>query len=249
MVSSASRIALPAFDPRELEKLVKAFIAYEGPKWLPKSRPGTFLYLRPTLIANSAALGVSTPNEATLFIVAAFLPSIDEHPAVPLPSSGHITPQMRRAAKPGLKLLASCEDSIRAWPGGFGYAKVGANYAPSLIAQAEARASGYDSVLWLFGQNAEVTEAGTSNFMVVLRSREGRKQLKTAPLGDKIILDGVTRRSVLELARERLRGELEVVEEKFGMGEVVEAAREGRLVEAFTCGTAVSFRSECMRGI
>jgi hypothetical protein len=43
---SATRIALPAFDPRELEKLIIAMISVDGPKWLPKSRPGTFLYLR-----------------------------------------------------------------------------------------------------------------------------------------------------------------------------------------------------------
>jgi branched-chain amino acid aminotransferase len=71
----------------------------------------------------------------------------------------------------------------------------------------------------------------------------------TAPLDGKIILDGVTRRSVLELARERLvldskylnseiQG-LEVVERMFSMLEVVEAQKEGRLIEAFVSGTAV----------
>lgn len=75
-------------------------------------------------------------------------------------------------------------------------------------------------------------------------------QLITAPLDGKIILDGVTRRSVLELARERLvegskflnselQG-LEIVERMFSMLEVVEAQKEGRLIEAFISGTAVS---------
>lgn len=69
----------------------------------------------------------------------------------------------------------------------------------------------------------------------------------TAPLDDKIILDGVTRRSVLELAGDRLttsniRGgiePLEIVERKFTMFELAEAAREGRLLETFAVGTAV----------
>ena len=62
----------------------------------------------------------------------------------------------------------------------------------------------------------------------------------TAPLGDQIILPGVTRRSVLELARERIAGEeLEVVERKIYMSELEEAVREGRLMEAFAAGTAV----------
>lgn len=80
-------------------------------------------------------------------------------------------------------------------------------------------------------------------------------QLITAPLDDKIILDGVTRRSVLELARERfVTGSkylddnlkaVEVVERTFTMAEVLEAEKEGRLVEAFVSGTAVSFFCCC----
>lgn len=143
----------------------------------------------------------------------------------------------------GLKLLAS-QNGVRAWPGGFGYAKLGANYGPSLMANGEARARGYDQVLWLL--NGLVTEAGASNFFVVWRSKEGKLQLVTAPLGDKIILDGVTRRSILQLARERLANGIggleavEIVERQFTMDDIVEAAEEGRMVEAFVAGTAVS---------
>jgi branched-chain amino acid aminotransferase len=61
----------------------------------------------------------------------------------------------------------------------------------------------------------------------------------TAPLDDKLILDGVTRRSVVQLAKERLAGEVEVVERKYTIDEVVEADKEGRLIEAFAAGTAV----------
>ncbi len=96
-----------------------------------------------------------------------------------------------------------------------------------------------------------MTEAGASNFFVVWKTKEGTLQLVTAPLDTKIILDGVTRRSVLELARERLgygskflttdlEG-LEVVERAYTMIELEEAWKEGRLVEAFVSGTAVSF--------
>lgn len=143
----------------------------------------------------------------------------------------------------GLKLLAS-QEGVRAWPGGFGYAKVGANYGPSLMATAEARSRGYDQVLWLL--DGLVTEAGASNFFVVWRTREGVLQLVTAPLDGKIILDGITRRSILQLAKERLIDgragleKIEIVERNYSMDEVVEAVREGRLVEAFGAGTAVS---------
>ena len=148
----------------------------------------------------------------------------------------------------GLKLLASTPDTIRAWPGGFGYAKLGANYGPSLAAHAQATSIGFDQVLWLFGtEQREVTEAGASNFFIIWENKQTRKlELVTAPLGNQLILPGVTRRSVLELARERLPGQsstglapLEVVERSFGIGEVEEAWKEGRIVEAFVSGTAV----------
>ena len=97
----------------------------------------------------------------------------------------------------------------------------------------------------------QVTEAGASNFFFVWKSKEGMLRLVTTALDDKIILDGITRRSVLELARERLvQGskyltsdvkDLEVVEKHYTMLEVEEASKEGRLVEVFLSGTAVSF--------
>ena len=227
LLISSTRIALPGFDPKEVEKLIVAMMAVDGPKFLPKNKPGKMLYLRPTMIGTQAALGVQVPKEAMLFIIATYFPELNE-----LMTSG-------------MKLLASQNDEVRAWPGGFGFAKVGANYGPSLAATGEARARGYDQILWLFGQDGTVTEAGASNFFVIWRSREGKLQLVTAPLGDKVILDGVTRRSVLELARNRLADNkileaIEVVERKYTMDEIAQAVEEGRIVEAFACGTAVS---------
>lgn len=233
MLMSANRIALPAFDPAELEKLVIALCEQDGARWLPKDRPGSFLYIRPTMIANDSTLGVQRPKEALLYIILCCFPVMD-------------------ASSAGMKLLASQDDMVRAWPGGFGYAKVGANYGPSLVAQGEARKRGYDQILWLFGDECNVTEAGASNFFVVWKTKEGKTQLITAPLGEKIILDGITRRSTLELARTRLVAgwtpadgslpgkldALEVVERKFTMGELQEAYDEGRLIEAFVAGTA-----------
>lgn len=250
MLASATRIALPAFDPKELQKLIETLVRVDGPKWLPRSRHGSFLYLRPTMIANAAALGVQKPKEALLFIIACCFPPLDE-PALVAHSQNQ--PSTRHGAllgkrKPGMKLLASQDDMTRAWPGGFGNAKVGANYGPSLNAQGEAQDLGFDQILWLFGENFEVTEAGASNFFVVWTTRGGELQLVTAPLDDKIILDGVTRRSVLDLAKDRLSATreglqgLNVVERKYTMREVEEAIEEGRLVEAFAAGTAVCLR-------
>ena len=237
MLNSATRIFLPTFAPDELQKLIETLVAVDGEKWLPKSRPGAFLYLRPTMIATAAALGVQKPKEALLYIIACCFPCFDSPSGTTRPSSK--TEQQSSRARPGLRLLASKEDAVRAWPGGFGYAKVGANYGPSLIAQGEAKARGFDQVLWLLGKSCNVTEAGACNFFVIWRTDEGKSQLVTAPLGDKIILDGVTRRSILQLAKERLGEDLEVVERKYTMSEVEDAVAEGRLLEAFAAGTAV----------
>ncbi|KAF7958823.1 hypothetical protein EAE96_002355 [Botrytis aclada] len=236
LLMSAQRVVLPAFDPAELEKLLLAFMAVDGPRWLPKSRPGTFLYVRPAIIGDGEELGVTSPSEALLFVI-----------AVPWPDlSG--TPPGAQPKPPGLRLLASKEDT-RAWPGGFGYAKVGANYGPAFVAHMAGRKLGYDQILWLFGPDYQVTEAGASNFFLVLRDPKSQAlQLLTAPLTEKLILDGVTRRSVLDLAHERLSPSskalpsdikpLEIVERTYTMLEVEEAHKEGRIVEAFLSGTA-----------
>lgn len=228
MLRSATRIALPTFPPEELLKLIVKLCAVDGPKWLPKSRPGSFLYIRPALIADDPAIGVAKPQQALLFIIIVCFPSLN----------------FNQRPQPGMKLFASRDDMVRAWPGGFGYAKLGANYGPTLAAQAEARQRGYDQVLWLLGKDGAITEAGASNFFLIWKTKDGRNELVTAPLEDNIILDGITRRSVIELASTRLAkasenlDPLTVSERKIYMSEVVEAAREDRLIEAFAAGTA-----------
>lgn len=261
MLQSAQRVSLPSFDADELLKLIEKLCAVDGPKWLPATRPGHFIYLRPTMIGTADNLGLQKPNEVLLFIIACCYPALDQPYVSSLPSNS--APARKGPSPDGsLKLLASHKDTVRAWPGGFGYAKVGSNYGPSLGAQAEAKEQGFDQVLWLLGDDRLVTEAGGSNFFVVWRtapSDGGRLQLVTAPLDDRVILDGVTRRSVLELAQNRLAppadtdgrelaaaGQyglepIEVVERRYTIHEVQTALQEGRLVEAFAAGTAVSF--------
>jgi len=90
----------------------------------------------------------------------------------------------------------------------------------------------------LFGQEDYLTEVGTMNLFVAWTTEDGQKELVTAPL-DGTILDGVTRDSVLTLARERLTSEgWKTSERKITMPEVRKAAEEGRLHEVFGSGTA-----------
>lgn len=237
---SASRVALPDFEAVELEKLIAALCSHEAPRWLPKDQGEGALYIRPTLLGTDTALATLRPRSAVLVVFLTVFPKITR-------SITGSDAQSKPAAAPRrlMKLLASEKDDVRAWPGGYGNTKVGANYGPTLSLQDHAKAQGYDQILWLFGSERYVTEAGASNFFIVLRLDEKTWQLATAPLGSGLILPGITRASVLELARERLQQEIgdavriDVAERQITMAEIIEAHAQGRIIEAFVSGTAL----------
>lgn len=215
---SAARIALPTFTGPNLVDLIAQLAKLES-RFIPDAR-GYSLYLRPTMIGTQKTLGVGEPGSALLYVIAS--------PVGPYYPTGF------KAVS-----LEATDYAVRAWPGGVGDKKLGANYAPCIVPQREAMSRGFQQNLWLFGEEEFVTEVGTMNFFVALADREtGRKELVTAPL-DGTILEGVTRDSVLSLAREKLAPEgWTVSERKYTMADLDEAAREGRLIEAFGAGTA-----------
>ncbi|KAI9039207.1 uncharacterized protein KD926_009841 [Aspergillus affinis] len=243
LLDSATRVCLPSFSPQDLHILIKKLCEIDAPKWLPASQKGSSLYLRPTFIGTSEGLGLNRPKEALLYVIVSFWPNST------VSASKSTTPSK------GLRLWSSPRNMTRSWPGGYGSAKLAANYGPSLLAQHKAQEAGYDQVMWLFGSDRQVTEAGASNLFFIWRSLQGtlqgRLQLITAPLENNLILPGVTRRSVLELARSRMSvgkfsiedfphsvEPLEVLEQKFTIYDVMEAADQGRLRGAFVTGTA-----------
>jgi branched-chain amino acid aminotransferase len=123
---------------------------------------------------------------------------------------------------------------VRAWPGGTGDCKVGGNYAPTIAPQEEAAQRGFNQVLWLFGEEQEVTEVGTMNLFFHMRAEDGVNELVTAPLND-IVLPGVTRDSIIHLARQN---NIRVSERRQTMKQLIAAANAGRVLEAFGAGTA-----------
>ena len=215
---SSARIALPNFTVKAFIELISRFVVMEE-RFIPAAR-GYSLYLRPTMIGTQRTLGIGPPGSALLYMIAS--------PVGPYFPTGF------RAIS-----LEATDYAVRAWPGGVGDMKLGANYAPCIVPQLQAAKRGFHQNLWLFGEEEFVTEVGTMNFFAAVQDKEtGKKKLMTAPL-DGTILEGVIRDSVLDLARERLEPEgWEVQERKFTMTELASAADDGRLIEAFGTGTA-----------
>lgn len=215
---SAARIALPTFSSTALIDLIAKFAKLEE-RFIPSER-GYSLYLWPTMIGTQATLGVGPPGSALLYVIAS--------PVGPYYPTGF------KAIS-----LEATDYAVRAWPGGVGDKKLGANYAPCIVPQREAMSRGFQQNLWLFGEEEYVTEVGTMNMFVAMKNKEtGQKELITAPL-DGTILEGVTRESILSLARERLAPEGWLISErKYTMKDLAEASAEGRLLEAFGAGTA-----------
>ncbi|KAL5360213.1 branched-chain amino acid aminotransferase II [Aspergillus floccosus] len=243
MLASAARISLPSFDPDELLKLIDQLCALDAPRWLPSTAAGSSLYIRPTIVGTDDSLGFQGPREAVLFIIMSYWPS-------PVVSGAGAS------TGAGLRLRTSDEDTVRAWPGGSGSAKLAANYGPSILAHTQAKRHGCDHVLWLLGRDGRVTEAGAMNFFVIWKTEKGLLQLVTPSIDEHTILPGVTRQSVLDLARERFsvsaREELrngaepvETVERTFTIDDIAKAADGGRLVASFGTGTAASIVPVC----
>lgn len=170
---SAERMCLPAVDPESLARDVAALVRADEAH-VPAA-PNA-LYVRPLLFADDAVLGYATPTSALLAVV-----------LVPVP--------VLFKDKAGVRLRTETR-YVRAAPGGTGSAKCAGNYAGALLAQRQARAEGFDEVLWLDAcERRWIEEAGGMNLMLV---RAGA--LSTPPLSD-TILAGMTRDSLLTLAR------------------------------------------------
>ncbi|KAF9067997.1 branched-chain amino acid aminotransferase II [Rhodocollybia butyracea] len=172
MNTSASRIALPTFNGDALLELIKKLIHSER-DWIPRE-PGHSLYIRPTMIGTQRFIGVAPPSEALLFVICS--PVGPYYPEGFKPIALYGTTEYIRAAP------------VRTTKGTGAY-KLGVNYAPGVMPQKEAAKMGYAQNLWLHGPEHYLTEKGDAI------------ELVTPPL-DGMILPGVTRDSVLALARD-----------------------------------------------
>lgn len=213
MMDSAKRLALPALPVEDFLASIEAVVAADA-AWVPTGGGEESLYIRPFTIAYEDFLGVRPARTVRYACIAS--------PAGPYFSSGvqpvdfWVSRRFSRAAPGG---------------SGTGAAKCGGNYAASLAGQEEAFAHGCPQVLFLDAAEFRyVEEFGGMNCLFV--TADG--QLHTPALTGSI-LPGVTRRSILELARDR---GLEPVEEHIEVDDMLARIRSGEIIEAFACGTA-----------
>lgn len=215
MRRGAIRSALPDFDGTELLRCIKELVRLDQ-DWIPHAK-GTSLYIRPTMIGTEKSLSVRHSNSAKLFVitgpVGAYFNTF--HP---------------------ISLLADAQ-FVRATEGGVGAYKMGCNYAPTVKVSEEAEKECCEQVLWLNGPDHRVSEAGAMNVFMHWKNEKGEEELITPSLHSGVILPGVTRQSILDLAHEM--GNLKVTEGDFNMSQVLRASKEKRIYEFFGAGTAV----------
>jgi branched-chain amino acid aminotransferase len=217
MNASAHRAGLPTFEATEFIKCMSRLVTIDQ-EWVPHTESAS-LYLRPTLIGIEPTLGVASSDSALLYTILS-------------PVSGYFEKSEKKSS--GVSLLADPRYT-RAWPGGVGDRKMGSNYAPTIQIQKIATDMGLHQVLWLYGEDHQVTEVGAMNVFVLMVNEQGERELITPPLNG-LILPGITRDSVLHLAREWRQ--FKVSERPVTMPEIKKALYENRVLEMFGTGTA-----------
>lgn len=203
---SANRMAIPELPEEFFMEGLKTLLELDN-QWIPTTE-GSSMYIRPFIFASGNGFHAS-PADAYKFIICL------------APSGSYFSGKV--------KVLIE-EKYSRSANGGVGYAKTGGNYAGQFYPTQLAVSKGYNQVIWTDDSTHEyIEEAGAMNIFIRIDDT-----LITGPTSDRI-LDGITRKSILQLAEKKgIKTEVR----KITVTEVVEAAKNGRLKEMFGAGTA-----------
>jgi len=178
-------------------------------EWIP-THAGSALYVRPFMFATDDCIGVRPSDNYKFMVICC--------PANPFYSKA-------------LRVVAE-EHYVRAVEGGVGFAKAAGNYGASMLPTKLAHDRGYDQIIWLDGREQKyLEESGTMNLFFVAGGK-----LYTPKL-DGTILDGYTRASIIQLAKDK---NIEVVEGRISIDELIRWAQSGTLTEGFGTGTAAT---------
>ena len=208
---SARRLALPVLPEGDFIESLRQLVGVDR-DWVPGGAGEKSLYLRPFMFASEAFLGVRPAQRVTYSVIAS-------------PAGAYFPGGLKPVT------LWISTDYARAGAGGTGAAKCGGNYASSLAGQLEGIEHGCDQAVFLDSStHTYIEELGGMNLFFVMK--DGR--IVTPELTG-TILEGVTRSSILALAKEL---DLEPEERRIPIEEWKDGAASGEIVEVFACGTA-----------
>ena len=206
---SAARMCMPEIPVDIVYRAMKKLVALDK-DWVPRA-DGATLYIRPTMVASEAGLGVRPARQYIFFII-----------NCPV---GAYYPEGFNPVK-----IFVTDKYVRAVAGGVGNVKTAGNYAASIMAAVEAQKQGYTQVLWLDAiERRYIEEVGTMNIFFLIGD-----ELITPPLTGSI-LPGITRDSVLRLTKD---WGIKVSEKRITIDEVLTAQENSSLQEIFGTGTA-----------
>ncbi len=208
MNRSALRMCMPQIPEDLFLDGLKTLVRIDQ-AWLPEGKDAA-LYIRPFMFASDEYIGVK-PSDGYRFMI-------------------FICPVRGYYQEP-LRVRLELEYS-RAFPGGTGEVKCGGNYAGGLYPSKLGQDQGYHQNLWTDAmEHKYIEESGTMNVFFIIDG------VLTTPSLDGTILAGITRDSILTLARER---GMKTAERKVSVEEVVAGIRNGKVSAAFGAGTAAT---------
>lgn len=206
---SADRLCIPKIPVEDFVQAVETLVDVDR-DWVPHS-DGASLYIRPFVFANDVGLGVHASKHYLFCIICA-------------PSGAYYAEGLDP-----VRIYVE-DEYIRAAPGLTGFTKCGGNYAASLRAGERAEEKGFSQVLWLDGvERKYIEEVGAMNVLFKINGKI------VTPALNGSILPGITRKSCLQILRDK---GFEVEERKLSVDELIQAAEDGSLEEAFGSGTA-----------
>lgn len=206
LLKSLERMCMPEIPYDMFIQSLHALIELDH-EWVPRS-DGASLYLRPVVFASESRLGVKVSDLYRFVVMTSPVGPYYNKP-FRLKVEGHYT---------------------RTAEGGTGFAKCAGNYGGAFYPTQLARKEGFDQVLWTdYRDHRYIDEVGMMNVMFVISGKLITPKLNTA------ILDGVTRDSIITLAREE---GITVEERRISIDDLEEGFKNKSLTEAFGCGTA-----------
>jgi branched-chain amino acid aminotransferase len=208
-IESCERMCMPIIPEDLFLACVDKIVAVDS-DWIPK-KEGYSLYIRPFMFATDDYIGIK-PSDSYKFMI--FTCPVGAYYAEPL----------------NVKIE---EKYTRASVGGVGRAKTAGNYAASLYPAKLGKDEGFHQLVWTDGvEHKYIEESGTMNIMFVLDGK-----LVTPSEDSDTILRGITKRSVVEVARD---WGMPVEERKVTVDEIINGIQSGKLSEVFGAGTAAT---------